>query len=88
MVLGELALGNVKDRETVLESIGDLPEVAVAAHDEVMHLVDRRRLYGRGLSLVDAHLLASVLVDPDAVLWTRDRRLERAAVDLGVEYIA
>jgi hypothetical protein len=86
MVIGELALGNIKDRETVLDSLDDLPSVVVASHDEVMYLVTQRKLYGRGLSLVDAHLIASVLLDPEALLWTRDKRLRQAAADLGVGY--
>lgn len=72
----------------VLGSLGDLPSVAVASHDDVMHLVNLRKLHGRGLSLVDAHLLASVLLDAEASLWTRDKRLMQAAVDLGVDYVS
>ena len=86
MVIGELALGNIKDRETVLGSLEDLPSVVVSSHEEVMYLVTQRKLYGRGLSLVDAHLIASVLLNPEALLWTRDKRLRQAAADLGVGY--
>ena len=47
----------------------------VASHAEVLHLVESRRLYGRGLALVDAHLLAATLLTPGVRLWTRDRAL-------------
>ncbi len=51
----------------------------VASHAEVLHLVESRRLYGRGLALVDAHLLAATLLTPGVRLWTRDRALHAAA---------
>jgi predicted nucleic acid-binding protein len=83
MVIGEIALGSIWDRRVVLDSLEGLPQITTAGHEEVLHLVESRELHGRGLSLVDAHLLASVLVHPGASLWTRDRRLEQAAVQLG-----
>jgi predicted nucleic acid-binding protein len=82
MVIGELAVGSVRDRTEFLRLLVDLPAVQVASHDEVMVAVERHRLYGRGLSLVDAHLVASLLLTPGARLWTRDRRLLEAARDL------
>ena len=50
----------------------------------VRHLVEERRLWGRGLSAVDVALLASALVTPGVALWTRDKRLRQAARDVGV----
>ncbi len=47
-------------------------------------LVERHRLFGRGIGYVDAHLIASCLLRPALRLWTRDRRLGDAARDLGV----
>ncbi len=38
---------------------------------------------GRGIGFTDAHLLSSVIADGSSSLWTRDRRLERIAGDLG-----
>ena len=46
--------------------------------------LEERRLWGRGLSAVDAALLASVVVTPGVSLWTRDKRLRQAARDVGV----
>lgn len=84
MVIGELALGSLRDRETTLELLANLPATSIAEHDEVMKLVSARELYGRGLGLVDAHLLASTLMTPGARIWTRDKRLRVAADELGV----
>jgi predicted nucleic acid-binding protein len=83
-VIGELALGSIKDRETVVASLHALPQAARARDAEVMDLVERQRLFGTGIGWVDAHLLASALLTPETQLWTRDRRLREAAERLGV----
>ena len=88
MVVGELALGTLKDRTDLLGSLAGIPSLEVASHDEVLVLVEERRLWGKGLSLVDAHLIASVLLTSGATLWTRDNRLRAVADDLGLTYPA
>lgn len=88
MIVGELALGTLGDRKELLGLLAALPTANVASHAEVLHFVERNRLYGRGLSLVDAHLLASVLLTPGTRLWTRDKRLFSAAESFGVGYSA
>jgi len=42
---------------------------------------------GRGLNLVDVHLLAAVLLTREALLWTRDKRLQAAATELSLSYL-
>lgn len=79
MVIGELALGSIRDRTTVLGLLADLPASPVATDAEVLALIEARGLMGTGLSLVDTHLLASALVAGDVRIWTRDRRLANAA---------
>jgi len=86
MVVGELAVGVLSQRRLVLDSLNELPELTAATHDEVMFFVDERQLFGRGLSLVDAHLLASVTLTPQARLWTRDKKLEAFAKQLGLAF--
>jgi predicted nucleic acid-binding protein len=86
MVIGELALGSISHRRAVLDNLNELPAVTIATHDEVMHLVEERRLFGRGLTLVDAHLLASAQISPRAKLWTRDKKLADAATGLGLSF--
>jgi predicted nucleic acid-binding protein len=83
-VLGEVAMGSLARRGEVLAEIGQLRQAAHADDSEVLSLVARHRLFGTGLGLIDAHLLASCLLTPDAWLWTRDRRLHEAAERLGV----
>jgi hypothetical protein len=54
-----------------------------ASDSEVMRLVEQRRLRGRGLGWIDAHLLASAHLS-HCRLWTLDKRLASAAFDLGL----
>ena len=67
----------------MIEVLEALPQGPVAQHDEVMALIERERLYGLGIGYVDVHLLASARL-AQAVLWTRDRRLNAVAERLGV----
>ena len=83
-VITELALGNLKNRSVFLKVIERLMIVRNVDDRGVRHLVEERRLWGRGLSAVDVALLASALVTPGMVLWTRDKRLRQAARDVGV----
>jgi predicted nucleic acid-binding protein len=84
-LLGELWLGNAPGAPQLV-TLGRLPLVTVATHEEVMTLIDAERLSGRGIGYVDAHLIAAARLTPDTVLWTRDGRLHRAAADLRVAY--
>lgn len=83
-VVGELALGNLRNRAQVLDLLFDLPRVQVAATDEVLHFIDRHALAGRGIGYVDAHLLASVRLTGGSKLWTVDRRLNEVAAGIGL----
>jgi predicted nucleic acid-binding protein len=85
VVIGELALGSLRNRASTLAYLGALREVAVATHPEVMEMVERHQLYGMGIGYSDAHLLASTLIDGRAELWTRDKRLGAAARKAGVK---
>ena len=79
MVIGELAMGNLANRQRTLEDFAKLPEISVATHEEVLYLIDNNRLMGTGIGYVDANLLASVIAYGDTKLWSRDRRLNEAA---------
>ena len=84
LVLGELALGNVRQRDALLSDLRELPQAVVAEDHEIIHLIDREALFGRGISYVDAHLLAAARLTAGSKLWTRDRRLQAVAVQLGL----
>ena len=81
-VRGELALGGLGRRRIgILDDLAVLPHASLVSDDEVLHMVDARRLMGSGIGWVDAHLVAAALHD-GASLWTRDRALSRVAVRL------
>lgn len=84
-ILGELALGAIGSRAEVLRRLGRLQSSSVAQNREVLGLIERAPLWGRGLSWVDAHLLAAALLD-QVPLWTMDRQLHAAAEQLGVAF--
>lgn len=82
-VSGELACGNLKSRAALLSDLKALPSATLATHLEVLRLIEERRLWGRGLGWIDAHLLASALLS-HCQFWTMDKRLAQAATDLGL----
>lgn len=82
-VIGEIALGAITPRAEILQRLRRLHATRVAQHQEVIDLIERIPLWGRGIGWVDAHLVASVLLD-GIRLWTLDRSLARVAHDLGV----
>jgi hypothetical protein len=83
-VIGELALGNLRRRDPFLSDLRDLPQAIVADDDEVFRMIDRQALFGRGIGYVDAHLLAAARLTAGSKLWTRDRRLQSVAAQLGL----
>lgn len=83
-VIGELALGNLRRRNEVLGLLYGLPHATVATDHEVLTLINRESLYGKGIGYVDAHLLAATFLSDHARLWTRDKRLAGVATQLGV----
>ena len=83
-VVGELALGNLKQRATVLEAVQHLPSLGTATDREVLAFIDAHALHGTGVGYVNVHLLAAVLLTPGSTLWTLDKRLHEAATRVGV----
>jgi predicted nucleic acid-binding protein len=85
-VTGELALGSLAHRDEVIGLLTGLGQAVVATDAEMRLLIDREGLYGKGIGYVDAQLLASARLTPDARLWTRDKRLAEIAAGLGRGY--
>lgn len=86
LIIGELACGNLRDRNTVLRLLHRLPGAPEASHEEVLLMIERHRLMGRGIGYMDTHLLASALIVQGG-LWTRDKRLGRIATETGTAWV-
>jgi predicted nucleic acid-binding protein len=83
-IIAEIALGSLRERAKTLVLLDLLPQVRVARLSEVRLLIEARRLYSLGVGLTDAHLIASAFINSPALLWTRDKRLRKAAESLGI----
>ncbi len=83
-IIGELAVGSLRNRTKTLTDLSELVSVTVAEHTEVLALIEAHRLYSRGIGYVEAHLLASVRLTPGVALWSLDKCLANAAEALGV----
>ncbi len=84
LIVAELALGNLRDRANTVAFLDLLPRARVAQITEVRQLIEVRNLYGRGIGMVDAELIASVLITPSTLLWTRDKQLRKVAEELRI----
>ena len=78
-IIGELALGNLKDREVVLKRLRGLAQATLARDAEVLQLISRNSLFGTGIGYIDAHLLTSVYLTSDTSLLTNDKNLHLVA---------
>jgi len=83
-IVTELILGSLPDRRNTTAALDQLPAVKVAQMGEVRRMIEAHSLFQRGIGLVDAHLLASTLITPHTVLWSRDRRLRDVAETFGL----
>jgi len=85
-IIGEIALGQLRQRELIIECLENLPHAPGASHAEVMTLIATHELPGMGIGYVDAHLLAALRLAPGSKLWTRDKRLAAAAARWGLGF--
>jgi len=86
LALGELAVGNLKNRKEILQLLAKLPIALVSTSEDVLYFIEKHGLMGRGLGIVDVHLLASTIITEATKVWTNDKRLHSHALDLGVAY--
>jgi hypothetical protein len=84
-IIGELACGNLRNREEILTLLSTLPMAETADHEEILRFIEMHRLMGKGLGYVDIHLLASALLS-GIDFWMEDRSLEKAARKLGISF--
>jgi hypothetical protein len=66
--------------------LATLPSTPVATPRELLELIARRSLQGKGCGLVDVSLLAGAMLAENTRLWTHDRRLHAMAEACAVAY--
>lgn len=84
-IIGELACGNIENRNEILSLLKSLPLAPTIEFDEFIFFIERNRLMGIGIGFVDVHLLASAKLT-EIPLWTADKRLKSAAAKLYLAY--
>jgi predicted nucleic acid-binding protein len=84
-IIGELACGNIKNREEIISLLQALPMAPQIEFNEYLYFIDINKLNGRGIGFVDIHLLASAQLG-QVKLWTVDKRLRTIADELGLNY--
>lgn len=85
LVFGELLMGDKGGRRGLIDTYMAMDQAPVVSHQDVVEFVRARRLHGRGIGWIDAHLLASTLVTKGR-LWTADAPLATVAEELGVGF--
>lgn len=85
LVIGELVCGNLKNRQEIISLLQSLPMAPQIEFDEYLYVIERYKLYGKGIGFIDVHLLASAKL-AQTLLWTLDKRLKSAAIELEINY--
>jgi predicted nucleic acid-binding protein len=85
-VTGELAIGNPRDRVSVINLLNALPQATLAFDEEILQFIETHQLYGKGIGYIDAGLITATKLTLGALLWTNDKRLARLAAQLRIDY--
>lgn len=80
----EICLGSLRNRRDISAMLARMPEPLTASTDDVLALIESQKLFSTGLGVADAHLVASALITDEALIWTRDRRLNDVARRLSI----
>ena len=84
-IVGELACGNLKNRQEILTYLQSLPMTILAEDEEVLKFIEANQLMGKGLGYIDVHLIASAVLT-NVLLWTLDKTLDKFTEKIGVNY--
>ena len=84
-IVGELACGNLKNRDEILTYLQSLPMAILAEDEEVLKFIENNQLMGKGLGYIDVHLIASAVLT-NVLLWTLDKTLDKFTEKIGINY--
>ena len=79
LIIGELACGYLHNRHKILNLLSALPSAGEST--DALHFIERNKLMGRGVGIVDVLLLASASLS-EVSFWTMDKRLHNIAIEL------
>lgn len=85
-VIGEIACGNFMNRGEVLSMLRRLPALSVTDDSLVLYFIDQNKLGGTGMGYIDAHLLASAVLEPPTRVLTLDKHLQAVAEAMELAY--
>ncbi len=83
-IIGELACGNLHNRNEILYLMRELPAAIQATDKDVLIFIEKHRLAGKGLGIVDIYLLASASLS-GLLIWTEDERMRVVARQLHID---
>jgi predicted nucleic acid-binding protein len=87
LIVIEIACGTPPaPRERTLADLKRLRASTIATTSETLDLIRREQFHDSGCGAVDMVLLASVLLTPDAALWTIDKNLGALSMRMGVAF--
>ncbi len=86
-VIGEIACGSVANRREILSMLRGLHALSVTDDSLVLYFIDQNKLAGSGMGYIDAHLLASAVLEPPTRVLTFDKSFRAAAKAMGLEYV-
>ncbi|MCF6270610.1 MAG: type II toxin-antitoxin system VapC family toxin [Melioribacteraceae bacterium] len=84
-ILGELAIGNFKNRKTILSLLDSIPKLSKLTHDEFLYFIENNSFFGKGVGFVDIHILGAAKLN-GVKIWTLDKRLLELAISLNLNY--
>ncbi|MFC1886540.1 type II toxin-antitoxin system VapC family toxin [Thermodesulfobacteriota bacterium] len=84
-IIGELACGNLKNRNEITSLLQSLPTAPTIEFDEFLFFIDENHLMGKGIGFVDVHVLASAQL-AGITLWTADKKLKFVADQLKLTF--
>ena len=61
-----------------------LPAADLAENSDVFHLIETKKLSSTGIGFIDAHLLASAILE-NGRIYTRDKKLKAVAASLKID---
>ncbi len=80
-IIQELYLGRPRGKELVFERLAKLPCLPILPDDQFRHFVDKYKIFGKGIGIIDSHLWGSAHLHKVS-LYTLDKKLGRLAQNI------